>query len=210
MVFVETTTNDSAGTPPKLTPVTFTKLVPSIVTEPPCAALVGLNITTVGGNKNVKPAIEAPPAGDLTVTGPDEPLATTAVMVVGDTTVKDAAGVTPNDTFVIPTKLAPVIVTVAPVPAAVGLIEDIVGGTKKVNPAIVAVPPAAVTEILPLVPLLTMAVIVVEEATLNEVAGVPPKLTAVTPINPVPVIVTVLPLPAELGLKDEMVGGATA
>jgi hypothetical protein len=168
MVLDDTTTNDSAGTPPKLTLVTFTKLVPSIVTEPPCAALVGLKTTTVGGNKKLKPAIEAPPAGDLTVTAPVEPLATTAVIVVDETTVNEAAADAPNNTSVVPNKFVPVMVTVAPVPAAVGLMDEMVGGSRKVNPGEVAVPPAAVTEILPLVPVLTMAVIVVEETTLNE------------------------------------------
>lgn len=210
MVLVETTTNDSAGTPPKLTPVTFTKLVPSIVTDPPCAALVGLKTTTVGGNKKVKPAIEAPPAGDLTLTAPVEPLATTAVIEVDETIVNEAAAVVPNNTSVVPVKFVPVIVTVAPVPAVVGLIDEMVGGKRKVNPGEVAVPPAATTETVPLDPAPTMAVRVVDEVALNEVAGVPPKLTSVTPMNPVPLIVTKFPPPADVGVKEEMVGAATA
>jgi hypothetical protein len=41
----------------------------------------------------------------------------------------------------------------------------------------------------------------------NEVAAVPPKLTADAPVKFVPVIVTVCPVPAEIGLKEVIVGG---
>jgi hypothetical protein len=47
---------------------------------------------------------------------------------------------------------------------------------------------------------------VVELTTENEVAAVPPKLTAVAPVKSVPVIVTVAPVAAEVGAKAVIVG----
>jgi hypothetical protein len=46
---------------------------------------------------------------------------------------------------------------------------------------------------------------VVELTTENDVAAVPPKLTAVTPIKFVPVMVTVTPCVAVFGVNDVMV-----
>jgi hypothetical protein len=40
----------------------------------------------------------------------------------------------------------------------------------------------------------------------NEVASTLPNLTTVTPMNPVPVITTVSPLPAVVGEKDVITG----
>ena len=63
-----------------------------------------------------------------------------------------------------------------------------------------------VTLILPEVPDATTAVMLVAETTLNEVAAVPPKLTAVAFVKLVPVTVTVAPLPALVGFIKVMVG----
>ena len=76
-----------------------------------------------------------------------------------------------------------------------------------VNPALLAMPFAVVTLTLPVAPAPTTAVILVALTTVNEVAAVPPKLTAVVPVKFVPVIVTVCPVPAEVGLNDAIVGG---
>ena len=43
--------------------------------------------------------------------------------------------------------------------------------------------------------------------TLNEVAAVPPKLTAVAPVKLFPVNVTVCPVLADIGLKELIAGG---
>jgi hypothetical protein len=48
MLVVETTVNDAAAVPPKLTAVAPVKSVPVIVTVAPCAAVVGVNDTTIG------------------------------------------------------------------------------------------------------------------------------------------------------------------
>jgi hypothetical protein len=54
-----------------------------------------------------------------------------------------------------------------------------------------AVPPSVVTDIFPVAPFPTTAVILVALTTVKEVAAVPPKLTAVAPVKLVPVMVTV-------------------
>ncbi|MCY7421459.1 MAG: hypothetical protein LH478_06910, partial [Chitinophagaceae bacterium] len=41
---------------------------------------------------------------------------------------------------------------------------------------------------------------------MNDVAGVPPKVTAVTPLKFAPYITTVLPVVADVGKNEEMVG----
>jgi len=70
----------------------------------------------------------------------------------------------------------------------------------------VPTPLTDVTEIFPEVPAPTTAEIVVEFTTVKEVAGVPPKLTAVVPVKFVPVKVTVCPFPADVGLKEVIAG----
>ena len=103
-------------------------------------------------------------------------------------------------------KFVPLIVTEAPTKPDVGLKEDMVGIGKNVNVASIAVPPGVVTDTSPEVPDATTAVMLVAETTLNDVAAVPPKPTAVAPVKLVPVMVMVVPLPALVGLKLVMVG----
>ena len=104
------------------------------------------------------------PAAVVTETIPVVPPATTAVMVVGLTTVNDVAAVPPKLTDVAPLKLAPVNVTVCPLPVSVGVNNVIIGAAAgdmvKADP-LVAVPPGVVTVILPVEPLATTAVILV-------------------------------------------------
>lgn len=81
------------------------------------------------------------------------------------------------------------------------------GGNPKVKPPRVIVPSGVVTLTLPEEPSPTTADISVGETTVNELAGVFPKLTAVASENFVPVITTVVPLIAEAGKNDFIVGG---
>jgi len=209
ILVAETTLNDVAAVPPKLTAVAPVKLVPVIVTVAPIAALVGVKLVIVGAGTNVNPTRVAAPPGVVTLTLPEVPDATTAVMLVAETTLNDVAAVPPKLTAVAPVKLVPVIVTVAPIAALVGVKEVIVGAGTNVNPTRVAVPPGVVTLTLPEVPDATTAVTLVAETTLNEVAAVPPKLTAVAPVKLVPVIVTVAPIAALVGVKLVIVGAGT-
>ena len=84
--------------PPKLTPVTATKLLPVMVTVFPVVADVGLNELIVGsGYVNVKLEDDDPePFGELTVTVPVFPKLVTAVIVVELTTLNDCAAIPPN------------------------------------------------------------------------------------------------------------------
>ena len=146
------------------------------------------------------------PAGVVTLTLPVVPLATTAVILVALTTVFDVAAVPPKLTAVAPVKLVPVMVTVVPLLADVGVKEVMVGAATNVKPVDVAVPPAVVTETIPEVPLATVAVILVVLSTSKLAAAVPPKLTVATAVKLVPVMVTVCPVPVEVGVKEVIVG----
>ena len=117
-----------------------------------------------------------------------------------------------------PLKFVPVMVTVVPplVVPVVGVNEVTVGGggTNVNSPVEVPVPPAVVTEILtvPAACVRVTALMVVGPVTVKLAAVVVPNLTAVAPMKPVPVTVTVTPplvVPVP-GVNEVMVGmGAT-
>ena len=203
----ETTVKEVAAVPPKLTAVAPVKLVPVKVTVAVGPALVGVNEVMTGAGIKVNPANTPVPSGLVTLTFPEAPVAITAVMLVAETTVKEVAAVPPKLTAVAPVKSVPVMVTVAPVAALVGVKEVMTGVGIKVNPASTAVPPQVVTLTFPEVPAATTAVMLVAETTVKEVAAVPPKLTAVAPVKLVPVMVTVAPVTALVGVKEVIVGG---
>ena len=119
--------------------------------------------------------------------------------VVAEFTVKYTATVPPKLTAVAPVKLVPVIFTLVPGHATVGVKDTMVGGTRYVKPARVAVPPGVITDTLPDDPAPTTAVMVVAFTTVKEAAAELPKLTAVVFVKLVPVIVTVVPLSAAVG-----------
>jgi len=101
------------------------------------------------------------PPAVITLTVPEVPFPTTAVMLLALITVNEIAAVPPKLTAVVPVKLVPVMVTVAPVPADAGVKEVMVGGGTNVNPARLAVTPPVVTLTLPEVPFATTAVMLV-------------------------------------------------
>jgi hypothetical protein len=141
-----------------------------------------------------------PPPGIVTVTStaPD-PAGEVAVIDVALSTVYVLAGVPPKLTAVAPVKLVPAIVTEVP-PAAGpedGLTRVTVGGATYVYWSLVLValvPPGVVTVMstVPAAPAGAVAEIWLDLLTTN-VAAVPPKLTPVAPVKPVPLIVTVVP-----------------
>jgi hypothetical protein len=61
------------------------------------------------------------------------------------------------------------------------------------DPELVAVPPGVVTEIVPVLPAATTALILDGESTINDAASVPPNFTDVAPVKLVPLIVTFIP-----------------
>ena len=137
-----------------------------------------------------------------------------AVICVSEFTVKLAAAVPPKLIAVTVVRREPVMVTDVPpaVVPAVGLTE-VTTGIPKVyfEPAEVAEVPAALVAVMSTVPAASagdVAVIWVSELTVKLVAAVLPKLTAVTLIKPVPVMVTDVPpavVPAA-GLTDVITG----
>jgi hypothetical protein len=137
------------------------------------------------------------------------PGGTVAVICVSELTVKLVALVPLNFTAVAPVNALPVIVTLAPTPPLVGekLVMDGAGAVTVKELALVAVPPAVVTLIVPVVaPLGTVAVICVEELTVKLVEVVPLNVTAVAPVKFAPVMVTLVPILPLVGEKLLMVG----
>jgi hypothetical protein len=154
-------------------------------------------------------------------TVPDAWAGATAVTVVDDTAEKLVAGEPPNVTPVTRLKLVPVMVTAMPPPVLpeVGLTAVTVGaaGAVKVNWSAVPVVdvPLGVVTVMSTVAADSageVAVIAESEVTVNDTAVVLPNFTAVAPVNPLPVIVTVVPpavLPL-LGLTPVTLGKAAA
>src|SRR5207245_11637495 len=127
------------------------------------------------------------------------PAGTVAVIWVSEFTV-NVAVVPLNVTAVAPVKAVPVSVTLAPTAPLVGEKLVMVGGGMTVKElALVPVPPAVVTPMVPVVaPVGTVAVIWVAEFTVNA-AVVPVNFTALAPVTAVPVMVT-------LAAADPLVG----
>ena len=159
----------------------------------------------VGGGNQVKPASEELPPGFVTVTLPVAPFPTIAVMLVEELTVNERAFIPPILTPVAPVKDVPEIFSTVPKVPFSGVKEVTVGN--EMYPVNEPVPPTVVTLTDPDPPDGVMAVIVVGDTTIKEVAGTLAKLTAVTPEKFVPVIVTVTPAAADVGLKLVTVGG---
>src|ERR1700754_3515770 len=140
---------------PKLTAEAPVKLAPVMVMVSPAVAMVGEKEIIMGRlATNVNPASEAVPPGVVTLTEPDAPLPTTAVMVAESMTVKAAAGTPPKLTAVAAVRFVPLMVTVESRTALVGVNEVMVGlaGGMNTNPALPAEPPLAVTVTCPLAP----------------------------------------------------------
>ena len=149
------------------------------------------------------------PLGVVILMVPLVPLPTTAVILVAETTVNDFAAVPPKLTAVVPMKLVPVRVTILSVVAPVGVNDVIVGagGVVYVKPAWMAVPPpGTVTLTLPLTPVPTTALILVDEIIVEEKAFVPPNCTEEAPVKLVPVRVITSPEVAVVGVNDVKVG----
>ena len=118
-----------AAVPPMVKAVGVPRLVPVMVTNVPTGPLAGLKEVITGAGIKVNPASTPVPPGVVTLTFPEVPAATTAVMLVAETTLKEVAAVPPKLTAVAPVKSVPVKVTVAPVAALVGVKEVITGAT---------------------------------------------------------------------------------
>jgi hypothetical protein len=172
--------------------------------------MAGVKLVMVGGKITVKLVLLVAVCPlTVTVIGPVvAPTGTVVVMLVVVLEIIVAvvplnltmlfAGATP--------KLVPVIVTEVPKIPTFGVNPVIIGGVINVNPASVAMPPGVVTDTFPDAPFAITAVILVADTTVNEVAAVPPKLTAVAPVKLVPVRVTVVRVDAFVGVNEAIVG----
>ena len=149
------------------------------------------------------------PAALVTLTLPEVPLATTALIAVGDKTVNDAAAVPPKSTAVVPKRSVPVIITIEFVMAVVGVNEVITGtgGIMKVKPESATIPPAVVILRLPVDPPATVAIMVVGDNTVKRAAAEPPKFTLLTLAKLVPVMVMIVPGTPDTGVNEVIVGG---
>ena len=202
----ETTVYDVTCVPPRVITDVLSKFVPVILIRAPAPAIIGEKEVMVGGGINVKPAREAEPPGVVRLTAPVVPVPTMATIEVEETTVKEATGVPPKVITDVPSKFVPVMLITVPAAAVPGAKAVIVGGGMKVNPASEAVPPGVVKLTAPVAPVPMMAIIEVEETTVNEVTGVPPIVTTEVPSKSVPVMLIRVPAAAVAGAKEVIVG----
>ena len=144
----------------------------------------------------------AVPPSVTSLTDPLAPTPTTAMTWVSEFITKLWAAIPPKLTLEVVSRLMPVIVIDAPAPPVAGLKAVIVGGNIKLKLlAEVVEPPGAVNATLPVLPEPTVAVITVFELTAKLCAGIPPKLMALVPVKPLPLMVTIVPLPPDKGVK---------
>jgi hypothetical protein len=204
--------------PLKRTAETSVKFVPLIWTDVPGAPLVGLNDEMVGALAVTMKAelLVAVPRGVTTWIAPVTALfGTTAVIRMGETTVKLDALTPPNRTAVAPWKSVPLMVTVVPGGPEGGVNEEIVGGLFVVtmkSVALVTVPSlGTLTAIRPVdAPAGTVAVIWVPAWLTVKVAFTPLNVTWFALSKLVPVMVTEVPTGPLDGVNPVMVWLARA
>ena len=201
MPLAESTVKVNAVVPPKLTVEADVKLLPMMVIFVPFTPVLGVK-PVIEGPIWINPVKEADPKGVVTVKLPVAPLPTTATIVVGEATWKEAALVPPNKILVAPVKLVPVKVTAVPIGPPVGVNEVMVGGLRMVNGSKLVAPRVALlTEINPVVaPVGTTVVMLLALNTVNA-AEVPLNLTEVTPVKLFPEMITTVPTAPEVGVK---------
>lgn len=147
----------------------------------------------------------------VTVMGPVVAVeGTLAFSWVDETWITLEAAVPLNFTIELLLNPIPVIVTTVPAGPVVGLKPVIDSVTVKFE-ALVPVPAAVVTEILPVMaPFGTVALICVPETNVTTVDAFNPNLTIAPGAKPVPLIVTELPVMPEVGVNELTVGGPYA
>ena len=193
------TKTNAAEVPLNRTPLTAVKWFPLIVTVEPIAPLDGEKLLIVGALLPVtvkSDALVAVPVAVVSVILPVvAPLGTVAVTLPSFTKAKDA-DVPLNRTLLTPVKWFPLIVTVAPIAPLDGENPLMVGALLELTvkfAALVVVPDVVVSWIFPVVaPEGTVVVTCASDWKLN-VAEVPLNLTLLTPVKPVPVMVTEVP-----------------
>jgi len=201
MLVDEFTIKDRTGVPPSVTDVAPSKWSPVIVTVAPVPAVEGL-MELMTGARCVNPEILPVPYAFTIVISPVAPSPTVASTVLSSTTVNERAGTPPKLTAVAEVNEYPLMVSTVPLLPEVGLKDWITAGPRKRKPLLEPTPAWLVTLTVPDVPADNVAVMDPGLLTVKEAAGVPPKLTAVAPAKPAPVMVTALPCAAAAGEKE--------
>ena len=112
------------GTKPLLP---FTGVIP----KPIPLQVISLMLLIAGiESMKLNPLIVAVPSLVVKLIAPDEPLPTTAVTVVEESTWKDATDIPTKEMAEVLFRFVPVIVMVAPVPALLGVKELIIGAVR--------------------------------------------------------------------------------
>lgn len=183
----------------KVTPVNWKRLNPVIVTTVPDGPSSG-QIDEIDGPivSGVSLMAKAAPRTDNWPVVAS--VGTVVVICVGESIVNAGSAVDPtNSTEVTELRLVPLIVTVEPGAAVVGVNDVMVGGPAKSADA-VAVPAEVEMLMGPVVTLVgTVAWTVVADTLVNDAAGVVPKRTAVAPERFAPVMVTTVPTAPSAG-----------
>lgn len=177
----ESTLNDDAGTAPKRTAVAPARFAPVSVTTVPARPPGGSKVV-IAGDETVKVAVVTPVlTGVVTEMRPVTALGGTVTVTAVGVTEVGVVGRPLNFTAVAPARFAPVIVSVVPAAPDTGPNEAIAG-------EVVVKQVSLVTGVVPdtmamgpfVAPAGTAVVISVAEITLNELTGVPLKVTSVT------------------------------
>jgi hypothetical protein len=187
------------------------KFVPVILTDVPTGPKVGVNEVIVGAGTTAKSvalvAVVVVLKVFVTLILPVvAPVGTVAVIDVAEFSVK-VAFVLLNLTAVVQPKFVPVMVTLVPMGPLVGVKLVMVGAAGRPAPttkteALSVSAPGVMTSILPVVAAAgTDAVAVVSLTKASFVEETPLNSTSVMPVNPVPVIVTAVPVGPHVGVK---------
>ena len=197
------TLNVLQALPRTATAVAPVKLVPvTVMIVPPASGpeLGDTSVTVDGATKVYRVLAVLVPPGLVTRTLalPAVPAGTVQVMLVALATLKLLHAVPPTVTAVAPVRLVPVMLMLVPpaVGPALGDTPVTVGGVTKLYRVLaVLVPPGLVTRTLAVPAVLAgvVQVALVSLVTLWLVHALPPMVTAVAPVKPVPVRVMVLP-----------------
>jgi hypothetical protein len=188
-----------AEIPLNRTPLTAVKWFPLIVTVVPIAPLEGEKPLIVGAllpvTVKLDPLIAITAAVVSVIFPVVAPIGTVAVTLPSFTNAKTAE-VPLNRTLVAPVKWSPLTVTVAPIAPLEGEKLLMVGALLELTvkfAVLVAVPDVVVSWIFPVVaPEGTVAVTCASDWKMN-VAEVPLNLTLLTPVKPLPVMMTAVP-----------------
>jgi hypothetical protein len=196
-----------AAASPNLTPVTWENPVPVIVTLSPTTPLCGVKEVMVSGIVKV-PELRAVPATVVSAILPVvAPAGTVALTCVALTGVTLAAATPLKVTPVGPDRFDPLIVTTVPATPLEGLKPEIVGGKITVNATPFETPAAVTTVTAPLVAVSgTVTVTCESSSTENVDATTPPNLTALAPVNVVPVITVCEPRTPDVGANETTLG----